>query len=136
MYGFRKTLLLTGTVVCGFIVRASSTASAVVQRRQLMARALCAAIDTEWGEVLLRAAVRGAMVQYRDMAGCEIAKGSQSLDRDSISSKFYLLLPFFLVRNYIRFFLLCKIHRVSQIRPDNSSRRYSIIRRSIGNSLR
>lgn len=43
-----------------------------------MARALCTAIDTEWGEVLLRVAVRGAMVQYRDIY-CEIARVLNSL---------------------------------------------------------
>lgn len=81
-----------------------------------MARALCTAIDTEWGEVLLRVAVRAAMVQYRDIC-CEIATVLNSLSlslRDSISkisfsssSSFFLLfiiinatfLPFSYVQN-------------------------------------
>lgn len=79
-----------------------------------MARALCTAIDTGWGEVLLRVAVRAAMVQYRDIC-CEIATVLNSLSlRDSISkisfsssSSFFLLfiiinatfLPFSYVQN-------------------------------------
>ena len=39
--------------MCGFVSLCfahTSSASAVVQRRQLMARALCTAIDTRWGK--------------------------------------------------------------------------------------
>lgn len=57
-----------------------------------MARALCTAIDTEWGEVLLRVAVRAAMVQYRDIC-CEIATVLNSLSLSVIPFlKFYFLL--------------------------------------------
>lgn len=76
MYGFWKTLLLTGTVACGFIVLAR------------LLRFSCGPAETadgtcslhghryRVGRSVLRAAVRGAMVQYRDIL--RDGKGSQS----------------------------------------------------------
>lgn len=76
MFGFWKALLLTGTVVCGFIVPARllrfSCGPAVT------ADGTCSLHSYRYqvGEVLLHTTERGAMVQYWDMP--RVRGGSQS----------------------------------------------------------